>query len=264
MDGVEQLVTAGNPPANPDMSTHSGDWSFGQPDGSLDTGGTDITYLSCSVMTLSHWGTASKIGGGALFSAADIRRYLFEDGAPQEHSIAVDTPANMQTAIEAFDSQTHSSLYGLTYQIAEPTGGGNMTLTLTDQVWPDDVSCHLRWLGTGTLTVVNSGTSNASIASTPLGGTVVFQTPPKLTLTGLQNPTEIRVYDAGTTTEIAGEEAVTSGTFSTSIDDLAYPSVDIAIVSLGYQNRRILGQDMTSGDVTLPIQQRIDRQYENP
>lgn len=84
-----------------------------------------------------------------------------------------------------------------------------------------------------------------------------------LVLTGLKNPTEIRVYDAGTSTAIGGQESVTSGTFTTEIDAGTYPSVDIAIISLGYQNTRLLAVDMSGGDVTIPIQQVIDRQYAN-
>lgn len=85
-----------------------------------------------------------------------------------------------------------------------------------------------------------------------------------LTLTGLKNPTEIRVFDAGTTTEIAGQESVTSGTFTTEIDAGTYPAVDISIISLGYQNTRLLNVDISAGDVSIPVQQVIDRQYLNP
>jgi hypothetical protein len=87
---------------------------------------------------------------------------------------------------------------------------------------------------------------------------------PTLSLTGLRNPTEIRVYDAGTTTEIAGQEDVTLGTFSWVYDPDAYPSVDISILSLGYQNLRLRGIALGFTDVTIPVQQQLDRQYANP
>lgn len=85
-----------------------------------------------------------------------------------------------------------------------------------------------------------------------------------LTLTGLKNPTEVRVYEAGTTTEIAGQEDVTSGTFTVQLDSDAYPSVDIAILALGYQNTRLLAQSLGSTGLTIPVQQIVDRQYGNP
>lgn len=84
-----------------------------------------------------------------------------------------------------------------------------------------------------------------------------------LELTGLNNPTEVRIFNAGTTTEITGQETVSSGTFSAQIDAGAYPSVDISILSLGYQNIRLLGVNMSSGNVSIPVQQQIDRQYLN-
>lgn len=84
-----------------------------------------------------------------------------------------------------------------------------------------------------------------------------------LTMTGLKNPTEVRVYEAGTTTEIGGSENITTGTTTLAIDAGTYPRVDISILALGYQNLRLLDIDMTAGDVTIPVQQQLDRQYEN-
>ena len=87
---------------------------------------------------------------------------------------------------------------------------------------------------------------------------------PTLTLTGLQNPTEVRVFSAGTTTQAAGQENVTSGTFTWQFDPDAYPSgVDIAIISLGYLNARLTSVALPLADVSIPIQQSIDRQYQN-
>jgi hypothetical protein len=95
------------------------------------------------------------------------------------------------------------------------------------------------------------------------GATVVLVNARSLTLTGLRVHTEVRVFAAGTGTEIAGQEDVITGTFQTGIDAATYPNVDIAIISLGYQNIRLLNISMAS-DQTIPIQQQVDRQYENP
>jgi hypothetical protein len=86
---------------------------------------------------------------------------------------------------------------------------------------------------------------------------------PTLTISGLKNPSEVRIFDAGTTTEIAGEENITDGTFTWQFDPEEYPSVDISIISLNYQNIRLLGQSLTLADLTIPVQQQIDRQYGN-
>lgn len=86
-----------------------------------------------------------------------------------------------------------------------------------------------------------------------------------LVLTGLQNPSEVRVFDAANpTVEIAGQETVTSGTFTAQVDPATYPDVIVAVLSLGYQNIRLTGIDMSAGNVTIPIQQQVDRQYLNP
>lgn len=86
-----------------------------------------------------------------------------------------------------------------------------------------------------------------------------------LKLTGLKNPSEVRVYEAGTTTEVAGQENVTSGTFSYTYDpnDLNSNTVDIVIHSLNYQYQKIKDLDISTGSNTIPISQRVDRQYEN-
>lgn len=85
----------------------------------------------------------------------------------------------------------------------------------------------------------------------------------QVTLTGLKNPSEVRVFDTGTTNEVAGTgaENVTSGSHSFNIG--LGQQVDIAILSLGYQNIRLLNYSST-GNASVPIQQQLDRQYLNP
>ncbi len=84
-----------------------------------------------------------------------------------------------------------------------------------------------------------------------------------ITLTGLKNPTEVRVFSAGTTTEIVGtgSENVTSGSHTFYV--APSQSVDISILALGYQNMRVLAY-ATASDASIPISQVLDRQYLNP
>lgn len=84
-----------------------------------------------------------------------------------------------------------------------------------------------------------------------------------LTITNLRNPSEVRVFEYNTTNEIVGSESVVSGSYTTTIDVAAYPVIDIAILSLGYQNLRYLSQSLGTG-LTLQAAQIIDRQYNNP
>ncbi len=107
---------------------------------------------------------------------------------------------------------------------------------------------------TGTITLLNSGLIIGT--STDSVGTTTVST---LTLTGLQPNSEVRVYSAGTTTELAGVEN-SAATFSATLEA---SSVDIVIHSVGYEYQKIEGAD-TSANLSLPIQQRFDRNYRNP
>lgn len=133
------------------------------------------------------------------------------------------------TAASAFD------LTGNTITIKASTFTGDITTT-------GSITLQNGAILIGTLTD-NSGTTTRS----------------QLTLTGLQSNSEVRVYQAGTTTEIDGVE--NSGTtFSTTTIE---SSVDVVVFNVGYVPVRLLAVD-TSSNVTLPIQQRIDRNYNNP
>ncbi len=91
----------------------------------------------------------------------------------------------------------------------------------------------------------------------------------QVTLTGMKDFTEVRVFEAGTSTELAGIENVPSA--SVGADDNDWPfslaaglDVDIAIISIQYLNQRISNFIIPSTDSELPIQQIFDRNYSNP
>ena len=109
----------------------------------------------------------------------------------------------------------------------------------------------------GTVTVNYSGGNLPTFQTA--GVSVTFQASSSLTLTGLQPNTEVRIYDAGTTTEVAGvENSGTSEVFSISVS-----SVDIVIHALGFIYQRLEGVS-TASDRSIPIQQQEDRQFLNP
>jgi hypothetical protein len=129
----------------------------------------------------------------------------------------------------------------------------------SDIVFSGSITADVNNTSGGAITINAAGASNP----TTFTGTTTIVNSKTLQLTGLRNPTEVRVFNAGTTTEIAGSENVTTGTFSTSIDAATYPSVDISVIALGYLNFRLLAVSMAT-DVSIPVQQSVDRQYENP
>ena len=88
-----------------------------------------------------------------------------------------------------------------------------------------------------------------------------------LTLTGLQPNSEVRVYEGST--ELLGVE--NSGTSFTgeysvpySAGEFSYINATIIIHSLGYVPIRLEGVALGSEGATIPIQQRLDRNYNNP
>lgn len=212
----------------------------------------DDTFAGCGTITATNTYLMNSTVSGSTVSAntssliwnnnTDPSGYLdgmsFSKGAAAHHAIEFGT-----------SSPTTMTLNGLSF-----TGFGTSNNA-------NDSVLHIKRT-TGTVTINLVGVSGTVSYRTD-GATVNLVNSTSLTLTGLKNPTEVRVFNAGTTTAIAGQEDVTTGTFTTGIDAATYTSVDISIISLGYQNLRILGVDVTS-DISIPIQQVLDRQYLNP
>jgi hypothetical protein len=146
-----------------------------------------------------------------------------------------DTDRRNLTASGGGSGETHS-FYSLTAAIAN-SSGGLVTINVTAG---GDTPTFLNT--TGSSTVVNNNT--------------------QITLTGLVDPTEVRVFAAGTQTELAGQENVTTGTFIFSRP--ATEDVDIRIFSVEYDPADIIGFTIPSEDTTLPIQQIFDPNFDNP
>lgn len=109
----------------------------------------------------------------------------------------------------------------------------------------------------GSVTINVSGGAVPTFLSA--GVSVTLSLSSTLTLTGLQPNTEVRIYNAGTTTEVAGvENSGTSESFSISV-----ASVDIVLHNIGYLYQRLESVN-TSANLSLPIKQQIDRNYDNP
>jgi hypothetical protein len=259
IDGVLQSSAAvGTPLGSAIMATHSGDFCYGRPDSNLDTGGTDIQYPGATGTLYSDWVTYSEYGGGAPMLGTERRFNLFEMGARANVTISAGTQSAMQTQLDAL-ANTVQPDKPLCILIETPTSGSDLTLEANNVTFDPRASIHVLWSSIGTLTWKNLNGSNASISSVSNNGTVVFQTPSTLTLTGIEAGTEVRIYDAGTTNELAGQEVVNSGTFFASIE---VNSVDVRLLSLNFQNLVIRSVD-TTANASVPVQQLLDRQYAN-
>lgn len=105
-------------------------------------------------------------------TSTEVREELFEKGALPHVTISSDTESNMQTALNALSSTTRPNV-PLAIRIEALSGGGDLSLNLSSVTFDANSSIHIQYMGTDTLTIVNAG-SNASIGSTPNGGTITF------------------------------------------------------------------------------------------
>lgn len=119
----------------------------------------------------------------------------------------------------------------------------------------------------GSVTINVSGGGDIPTVRNGTGASTTVVAASQLTLTGLRSDgpasgTTVRVFETGTGNLLASG-FVTTGTFNASIDAGEYPAVDVAILALGFLNIRLTNVSVAA-DVTIPIQQVIDRQYDNP
>lgn len=113
----------------------------------------------------------------------------------------------------------------------------------------------------GAVTINASGCTGLTVRNGTSASTTVNQNV-TVTLTNLVTNTEVRVYDDGTTTEVDGIENVTTGSWSFSYG--AGEVVDIRVFAVSYEPADILGYTIPSVATSIPVQQRYDRNYENP
>ena len=118
--------------------------------------------------------------------------------------------------------------------------------------------------GAVTLNIVNA--TIPSYRDGP-GATTVLSASTQVTLVHIKDDSEVRIYEASTTTEIDGIETVADGT----TDDryFSFPAspgefVDIVVFNTGYNYYRINSYEIPTSATELPIDQKQDRVYENP
>lgn len=168
------------------------------------------------------------------------------------------------------DWKATSDIEGSTFELSLGTTAGHAikissagTYTFTDLIFTgfgsDGSNTAAILNDTGGAVTINVFGGLAPTVKNGTGATTTVNVLTTLTLTGLQSNSEVRVFNAGTTTELAGVE--NSGTTFTA--NISASSVDIVVHSLGYEYLKIEGAD-TSSNLTLPIQQRVDRNYRNP
>ena len=236
--------------------------------------GFDVTAASGSAIDLT--GNSYVFATASLDADATYNRQLFVGGAGVKHNesevrnstfiVNDQLPAN--NGMVDWDSNT--DIEASTFELSSGTTAGHAakiastgTYTFTDLTFTgfgaDGTTSAAIFNDSGGAVTINVFGGNAPTVRNGTGASTTVNVLTTLTLTGLQANSEVRVYAAGTTTELAGVE--NSGTSFT--DNISASSVDIVIHALGYEYQKIEGAD-TSSNLTLPIQQRVDRNYRNP
>jgi len=114
----------------------------------------------------------------------------------------------------------------------------------------------------GAVTISITDTGDSPTIANGVGASTTVSADTEITLTGLINGTEVRVYADGTTTELAGIEDVVGNQFVFS--QPATDVVDIRIFKTDYEPADIMQFTMPASDASIPVQQRLDRNFSNP
>ena len=253
VDGVLQDETA---LGIANLASTTGAAELGDPAGTSEVGNQTVILNAPFNAEFQFW---ASWGDKTLPTPTEIREELFEKGARPGTTISAGTEAAMQTSLDALADSVRGD-EPLNIRVETVTGDGTLNLSADNITHDPLASIHVQYMGTGTLNWTNTNGANSSIGSTPNGGTINFINPAVLTASPLIAGSEVRFYEGGTTTEIAGVES--SGTsFNSSI---SVNTVDVVVHKEDYEYIRVEGVDMTSGDVNLPIRQIFDRNYENP
>jgi hypothetical protein len=147
----------------------------------------------------NYW--ASWSGADAVLTNSEVREVLFEKGVLPEITIASDSPTNMQTALDAYANSSRADK-GLNFRVEPPSGIPDLRLEFDAIKFHEKSSCHVQWIGSGYLTLVNKNGSNVSITSTTNSGKIKIIEPQVLTVKCIDsitgNPIEgarVHIYD---------------------------------------------------------------------
>lgn len=156
IDGVKQTVAIPSD-RQPDAATmfpHTAGCRLGLPAQDINIGGSTIAMDGNSGnQYMADWAMWFE----EELSDADIL-FLFRQGAQPDTIISSGTESAMQTACDALTSLPD---YPLCLEIEALSGGGDLELTLDDVDFDPLASLHIRYIGSDTLTLNLTGTTNA-------------------------------------------------------------------------------------------------------
>lgn len=195
---------------------------------------TAISSCAITVTGLTAGNRWCSVASPSIFTSN-----VFVGSASTGHAIRITTPGTYTFSGNTF---TSFGANGTTSAAIYNDSGGLVTLNIA---------------GGGNTPTVRNGVG----ASTTINNNVT------VTLTGLRDNTEVRVYTTTTTTELAGIEDATAGTADARTFSFALAAgtvIDIRIHNRTYEALSVIGYTVPSLDASLPISQRFDRNYSNP
>jgi hypothetical protein len=172
--------------------------------------------------------------------------------------------ANIDIANSIFGPNADSDANDEAHGIEHDTAG---TFTYTGLTFSGNDADILFTPATGNLTIEANAGSDPSTSTITGSGTVTININSTTTLidvigVGGEPATEIRVYDTGTTTELIGQENVTTGSFAFLLNSSDF--VDIRVHNVEYVYIAFINFDVPATDTIIPLQQQFDRTYSNP
>lgn len=231
-----------------------------------------LTLDSCNFQNMS----TCTLTGGATLTGCNIETNLLVQGSANISECVILTTsltsvACLQDPTFGTTTDLHDTEFvqgGAGHAIELDTAGTydftGLTFTDYGSTGTDSAAIDVTET-TGTVTINVTGGSTPTYKTA--GATVVINNNITLTLTGLRENTEVRVYTAGTRTELAGTEAATDGSLdnrSFSFSVAAAISVDITIFNINYNALYIKSFTTPSTSASVPISQVLDRSYDNP
>ena len=181
IDGI--AMTSSNPsnpaPGTTDLDSR-GVAEFGDPAGTAGVAGSTITLTANIDGKYNHWATWD--GANAELTSSEIREELFEKGVLPTITIGSGSQSVMQTSLNTY-SDTIRADAPLCIRINTVTGDGDFTLSADNITFNKLASIHIQYMGTGTLIWRNTNGSDASIISTPNGGSIIITTVKSITIT---------------------------------------------------------------------------------
>jgi len=227
-------------------------WTGGTIKNSGQITATDATLLGVDVLTSAVAAdTGALLWNSASNPDGNLDGCNFSQGAAAHHAIDFGTSVTSDITLRDmeftdFDSTADSN--GATLRFLATSG--SLTCTL--------VNCTV---GGAAASSSNVGVDDAAGISVTISTDIVG------TFTGMKDNSEVRVYAAGTSTELAGIEDATAGTtdnrsFAATV--AGGTSVDYTIVNTQWEIVRVESFTWPTAAQNIPISQRFDRNYSNP